>query len=173
MVTKPRNKYTEQWFDSWQEQWIILFSLASLLALRAIQRAMEWVGGSFPPGHSRWGVNLVIKLHLVLRLWISIILPCPHMASRRAPKHLYMYAHFLNIFFLAFQATSRGTGRKNKNTMNKTNVQAHYFPLISCFSLTVLRETIQSTWPITFPDTERLPAIWARGSQKSGRHAIN
>lgn len=56
--------------------------------------------------------------------------------------------------------------------MNQTNVQAHHFPFI-CFSLTVLCETIQSTWPITFPDIERRPAIWAHGSQKSRCHAIN
>jgi len=60
-VAKPQIKYREKWFDSWQEQWIILFSLVSLLAPRAIQRAMEWVGGFAPrdtgAGEKIWPLN--------------------------------------------------------------------------------------------------------------------
>jgi len=83
----------------------------------------------------------------------------------------------LRIFFLTFvnelplQVTMRGTGRKKQILWTKTNVQTHHFPFI-CFSFMALRETIQSTRPITFPDTHRLPDIWARGSQKSRCHAI-
>jgi hypothetical protein len=99
-VTRPQIKHREQWFYSWQEQWIIRFSLVSLLAMRIIQQAMKWVGGSFPLRQGRWGLNLAIKLQLVLRLLV-LYLHSPHSftecAKTPVPLRIFsqcIFSHF-------------------------------------------------------------------------------